>query len=161
MEANPDVRLTWSFLRAIAELWALHPGTYRVVDESENLIAALAQMAIRALAVEVRETASIVDQRIPITGVLTRSDGSASAVTLRDVTNKVVHGTPERVVVSGNDIVLHFVNSANEVSVGRWTEISFSVTSFTDSLHTALHVKPHDSERRDGGSARFPKRTGT
>ena len=151
MGAQPDLRLTWSFLSAIAELWSAHPGTYKVADEAEDLIPALAQMSIKALAAEVRESVSLADQTERIEGELISRGGVASPVTVRDVANKVVHGSPERVVVDNGDIRLHFVNSPNEVAAGRWTELWFSVPSFIGAMHRLLHVRPHDSAQRDEG----------
>lgn len=58
MGARPDLRLTWSFLSAIAELSSAHHGTYAVADEADDLIPALAQISIKALAAEVRESVS-------------------------------------------------------------------------------------------------------
>jgi len=75
MGAQPDLRLTWSFLSAIAELWTAYPGTYKVADEAEDLIPALAQMSIKALAAEVRESVSPADQREPIQGELISPSG--------------------------------------------------------------------------------------
>lgn len=56
MGARADIRLTWSFLSALTALWAVNPGTYKVEDEADDLMPALAQMCIKALATEVRET---------------------------------------------------------------------------------------------------------
>jgi hypothetical protein len=147
--AQPDLRLTWSFLSAIAELWSAHPGTYKVADEADDLIPALAQMSIKALAAEVRESVPLAAQTERIEGELMSPDGVASPVTVRDVTNKVVHGSPERVVVEDGDIRLYFVNSANEVHTSRWTELWFSAPSFIGVMHRLLYVRPHDSEPRD------------
>jgi hypothetical protein len=148
--AQPDLRLTWSFLGAVADLWSTHPGTYKVVDEASDLIPALAQMSIKALAAEVRETVPEADQAELIDGELRSPVGLATPVTVRDVANKVVHGTPERVVVANNgEIRLHFVNSPNELGKGKWTECWFSAQSFIDVLHRLLYVRPHDSPGRD------------
>lgn len=151
MGAQPDLRLTWSFLSAIAELWSTHPGTYKVADEADDLIPALAQMSIKALAAEVRDSVPIAEQRLEIAGGLTTRDGINSSVTIRDVANKIVHGSPDRVVVTKRDIRLHFVNSPNEVGASSWTELWFSAPSFIQAMHTLLYVRPHDSARRDQG----------
>lgn len=152
MGAQPDLRLTWSFLNAIAQLWSEHPGTYKVADEVEDLIPALAQMAIKALAAEVRESVPPAAQAEPIEGELIGRNGVATPVTVRDVANKVVHGSPERVAVLDNgDIRLHFVNSPNEVGPSRWSELWFSVQGFIAAMHRLLYVRPHDSALRDRG----------
>jgi hypothetical protein len=149
MGARPDIRLSWSFLRALTEMWVAHPGTYKVEDEADDLVPALAQMCIKALAAEVRETVSQSGQAQPIAGELTQPSGTRTAVTVRDIANKVIHGSPERVVVLDGDIRLYFVNSQNEVAQGRWTEIWFSASGFIEALHQLLHIRPHDSESRD------------
>lgn len=155
MGAQPDLRLTWSFLSAIADLWAAHPGTYKVADEADDLIPALAQMSIKSLAAEVRESVPLADQTQRIEGQLTSQGGVVSPVTVRDVANKILHGSPERVVVDNGDIRLHYVNSPNEVGTGRWIELWFSAPSFIDVMHRLLYVRPHDSVTRDGGVRAF------
>lgn len=160
MGARPDLRLTWSFLSAIADLWSAHPGTYKVADEPEDLIPALAQMSIKALAAEVRENVPEAEQAQPIDGELMSPDG-LGPVTVRDVANKVVHGSPERVLVADNgEIRLYFVNSPNEGSNARWTECWFSAQSFIGALHQLLYVRPHDSPARDAAVQSFIERLG-
>ncbi|WP_156996830.1 hypothetical protein [Knoellia aerolata] len=149
MGAQPDLRLTWSFLSALAALWASHPGTYKVRDEADDLIPALAQMSIKALAAEVRESVSAADQRVAIKGELALPGGATSPVTVRDIANKIVHGSPDRVEVADGDIRLYFVNSPNEAGSGRWVELWFSAPSFISAMYPILHIKPHDSPRRD------------
>lgn len=161
MGAQPDLRLTWSFLSAVADLWSSHPGTYKVVDEAADLIPALAQMSIKALAAEVRESVLEADQAEHIDGELRSPGGLATPVTVRDVANKVVHGSPERVVVDASgEIRLHFVNSPNEVGKGKWTECWFSAQSFIEVLHRLLYVRPHDSPERDEAVRSFIQRLG-
>jgi hypothetical protein len=70
----PDVE----FLSAIAELWSAHPGTYKVADEAEDLIAALAQVSIKSLAAEVRESVPPADQAERIEGQLILPGGLVS-----------------------------------------------------------------------------------
>lgn len=88
--AQPDLRLTWSYLSAVAELWSAHPGIYKVADEAENLnpAPAPAQMSIKALAAEVRESVPSADQRERLDGELILPGGAESTVTVRDVANK-------------------------------------------------------------------------
>lgn len=90
MGAQPDLRLTWSYLSAVAELWSAHPGIYKVADEAENLnpAPAPAQMSIKALAAEVRESVPSADQRERLDGELILPGGAESTVTVRDVANK-------------------------------------------------------------------------
>lgn len=149
MGAQPDLRLTWSFLTAITNLWLLYPGTYKVADEADDLIPALAQMSIKAMAAEVRESTPSADQQQVIAGELRTPDGEVRGVTVRDVANKVVHGSPERVVVEDGDIRLYFVNSPRERGSARWSELWFSATSFIQAMHRLLHVRPHESQQRD------------
>ena len=116
MGARPDLRLTWSFLSAIAELWSAYPGTYKVEDEAEDLIPALAQLSIKALLAEIRESVPIARQKeAHIEGELVSHGGEVSPINVREVANKVVHGSPDRVIVENCDIRLYFVNSPNEV----------------------------------------------
>lgn len=152
MGAQPDLRLTWSFLHALAEMWSSHPGTYKVVDEATDLVPALAQMCIRAFASEVRESVPRpVQKATTVSGTLLRRSGEPADVTLYDIANKVTHGSPERIVVKyDGDIRLHFVNSVNEsADRARWTEVWFSARDLIDVLHRVLHVAPHASVSRD------------
>lgn len=161
MGAEPDLRLTWSFLSAVADLWSSHPGTYKVVDEAADLVPALAQMSIKALAAEVRESVLEADQAEHIDGELRSPNGLATPITVRDVANKVVHGSPERVVVEANgEIRLYFVNSPNEGGKDKWTECWFSAQSLIDALHRLLYVRPHDSPERDQAVRSFIQRLG-
>jgi hypothetical protein len=72
-------------------------------------------------------------------------------VTLRDLADKVIHGSPERIVVRDDgDIRMYFVNSPSEVgSKSDWTEMWFSAVELIDVLHGVLYIKPHDSLARD------------
>lgn len=133
------------------DMWTLHPGTYKVEDEADDLVPALAQMCIKALASEVRETVPLAKQAQTIAGELTLSSGRRTDVSIREVANKVVHGSPERVVVLDGDIQLYFVNSEKEAAQGRWIEMWFSASGFIEALHTLLYIGPHDSESRDEG----------
>ncbi len=149
MGAQPDLRLTWSFLSAIAGLWSQHPGSYKIEDEADDLIPALAQISIKALAAEVRGSIPRADQQEGVEGELSLSDGTVRRVTVRDIANKIVHGSPDRVVVDGGDVRLHFVNSRNDAGTDGWVELWFSAQSFVRVMHRLLHVAPHDSARRD------------
>jgi hypothetical protein len=150
MGARPDVRLSWSFLHALAQEWSSRPGTHEVVDEADDLVPALAHMCIRAFASEVRHSVPLREQRFKIAGELTERDGGTRELALRDVANKVVHGSPEAVVVrEDGDVRLHFVNSDMESSRQDWIAMWFSASELIDVLHRVLNVKPHDSPSRD------------
>ncbi|MDR7253976.1 hypothetical protein J2X46_002966 [Nocardioides sp. BE266] len=158
MGAQPDLRLSWSFLKALAEMWSSHPGTYKVADESEDLVPALAQMCIRAFASEVRESVPREEQKATtIAGSLTKRNGESSNVTLHDIGNKVTHGSPDRIVVSPDgDVRLFFVNSKNEsADHANWTDVWFSASHLIEVLHGVLYVAPHHSEAREDGVRRF------
>lgn len=163
MGAQPDLRLTWSFLHAMSEMWSSHPGTYKVADEADDLVPALAQMCIRAFASEVRESVPrTVQKTTTIAGTLIHRSGEVSAVTLHDIANKVTHGSPERIVVEKDgDVRLIFVNSANEsADRARWTEVSFSARDLIEVLNRVLYVKPHESASRDRAVRSFIEELG-
>lgn len=162
MGAQPDVRLTWSFLHAIASLWASHPGTYKVADQADDLVPALAQMCVRAFASEVRESVPRPQQDVEVAGELTLRTGERRDVTLRDIANKVTHGSAERIVVRDEgDIRMYFVNSPSEVeSKSDWTEMWFSAVELIEILHGVLYIKPHDSSARDQSIQSFISRLG-
>lgn len=163
MGAQPDLRLTWSFLHALAEMWSSHPGIYKVVDEADDLVPALAQMCIRAFASEVRESVPrSVQKATTVAGALTRRSGESTDVTLYDIANKVTHGAPERIVVEEDgDVRLHFVNSANEsADRARWTEVWFSAHDLVEVLNLVLYVIPHASVSRDRAVRSFIEELG-
>ena len=58
MGARADQQLALNFLAAVHDLWAQHPGTHSVVERSDDLVSALAQMCIKALASDVRDDSS-------------------------------------------------------------------------------------------------------
>jgi hypothetical protein len=55
MGARPDQQLALSFLSTLTTLWLRHPGTYKVEETDSDLVPALAQMCIKALAADVRD----------------------------------------------------------------------------------------------------------
>jgi len=63
-----------------------------------------------------------------VTGVLVngsrilKGEDSLLPLTLREVLNKVIRGTPASVEVRGDDVRLHFINSSAGAS---WTEVWF------------------------------------
>lgn len=163
MGAQPDLRLTWSFLHTLAEMWSAHPGTYKVADEADDLVPALAQMSIRAFASEVRESVPRqIQKATSVAGTLIRRSGESADVTLYDIANKVTHGSPERIVVEDDgDVRLHFVNSANEgADRASWTEVWFSARDLLDVLYRVLHIQPHVSASRDRAIRSFIEELG-
>jgi hypothetical protein len=150
------VRLTWSFLHAVADMWSSHPGTYRVVDEADDLVPAFAQMCMRAFASDVRNLPQSGAQALSIRGELTNRSGGVSEVTVRQVANKFVHGNPERIVVQDDgDIRVYVVPHENERTRESWTELWFSAPAFIDALYHLLYVKPEDSPRRNSSVRAF------
>jgi hypothetical protein len=117
-------------------------------------------MCIKGLAAELRETVSLPDQRQLIPGELTLLDGTRTEVTVRDAANKVIHGSPEQVVVLDGDVRLYFVNSQKGSDGGNWTEIWFSAKSYLDVLHRLLYIRPHDSASRDNAVSGFIREVG-
>ncbi len=160
MGARADIRLTWSFLSALTALWAVNPGTYKVEDEADDLMPALAQMCIKALATEVRETVPGSKQGREVPGALTLRNGGRQAITIRVVANKIVHGSPERVEVVDDDVRLYFVNNPDADQRESWTEIWFSAPAFLQVLHEILYMRPHDSPPRDQAVRSFVESLG-
>ena len=132
------------------------------VEESlDDLVPALAQMCIKALASDVRDDDSTQQvQQMPIDGVLMNGDravgGNAGRqqLTLRDALNKVIHGTPVSIEVRDDEVWLHFGNSSVRET---WTEVWFSGTQLLRQLEMAyftnIETKELKSESgRLGGS---------
>jgi hypothetical protein len=55
MGARPEQQLALNFLAAVHDLWVQHPGTYSVEERTDDLVPALTQMCIKALASDVRD----------------------------------------------------------------------------------------------------------
>ena len=69
MGARPEQQLALTFLAAVHHLWIQHPGTYAVTERTEDLVPALAQMCIKALAADIRDNPSLADkQSEPVNG---------------------------------------------------------------------------------------------
>ncbi len=142
MGARPEQQLALTFLSAVHHLWIQHPGTYVVTESTEDLVLALAQMCIKALAADVRDDPFLADkQSEPVNGRLVNNgqilaeSGSATTLTLHDVLNKVIHGTPTLVVVQEGDVRLYFESSSPD----RWTEAWFSGTEVLEMLNVLLY----------------------
>lgn len=104
MGARPDQQLALNFLAVVHELWVKNPGTYSVKESMDDLVPALAQMCIKALASDVRDNGSIAHmQGTHIDGVLANGSqvlkgyNGQRPLTLRDALNKIIHGTPTSV----------------------------------------------------------------
>ncbi len=63
MGARPEQQLTLNFLAALHGLWVKFPGSYKVEESANDLIPALAQICIKALAADVRDGSSAESQR--------------------------------------------------------------------------------------------------
>jgi hypothetical protein len=55
MGARPEQQLTLNFLTALHGLWVQFPGNYTVEESIDDLVPALAQMCIKALAADIRD----------------------------------------------------------------------------------------------------------
>lgn len=143
MGARPDQQLALNFLAVVHDMWRQHPGNYAVRESADDLVPALAQMCIKALASDIRDSDSASHvQRIPIRGVLMNDsqilagDNELPALTFREVLNKIIHGTPVSVEVRDDDVRLHFKSSA----LGdRWTEVWFSGTQMLNQFGSILY----------------------
>jgi hypothetical protein len=150
MGARPEQQLALNFLAAIHDLWIQHPGRYIVAERADDLVAALAQMCIKALAADIRDDSSVAGKhdvriigRLANDGHILKGVGSAQPLTLDDVLNKIIHGTPTSVVVQDGAIQLHFQNSAAD----RWTEAWFSGTQLLQELGNMLHKHQTDTAK--------------
>ena len=160
MGARPEQQLALNFLAAIHDLWLAHPGTYHVEESLDDLVPALAQMCIKALASDVRDDDSTQQvQQMPIDGVLMNGDravgGNAGRqqLTLRDALNKVIHGTPVSIEVRDDEVWLHFGNSSVRET---WTEVWFSGTQLLRQLEMALYKHRNErAEEREREIGRF------
>ncbi|MFF5249081.1 hypothetical protein ACFY3V_32775 [Streptosporangium sp. NPDC000095] len=152
MGARPEQQLALNFLTAIHDLWVQYPGNYMVKESADDLVPALAQICIKALAADVRDGSSSSDQQgtaidgqlLDVDRVL-KGNGAAEQLTLRDVVNKIIHGTPTSVEVRNGDVLLHFRNN----SADRWTLAWFSGTKLLQELGKTLvkHKGPQIEER--------------
>lgn len=144
MGARPEEQLTLNFLRAVHTLWVEYPGTYAVKESVDDLVPALAQMCIKALAADIRDLIPKEEQlEIVVEGRIVSINGNEKRIDLRDVVNKVIHGTPTSVVVKDKIVYLHFRNNKH---VG-WAEAWFSGTELLQVLDHKLHK--HPSEDRE------------
>jgi hypothetical protein len=76
---------------------------------------------------------------------------------LRDLVNKVVHGTPTQVVVRDDVVHLHFRNSTKD----GWTEAVFSGTQLIQQLSSVLHKRDGDkSQRQEQAIMQFIEKVG-
>lgn len=151
MGARPEQQLALNFLTAVHDLWIQHPGIYTVKESIEDLVPALAQMCIKALASDIRDDDSTKQkQDMEIDGVLVngrrilKGRNGKPPLTLRVALNKIIHGTPTSVEVREDDVRLHFGNS----SAGEgWTEVWFSGTQLLKQLDSVLYK--HQTERTE------------
>ena len=151
MGARAEQQLALGFLDAVHALWIQYPGSYVVEESNSDLVAALAQMCIKALAADIRDGSSLSDQqRIIIQGQLLdgttprRGDGTNDPLTLRDVVNKIIHGSPTLIIVHDDRVELHFKN--NKVAE-NWTEARFSGTQLINVLGAELVKHPRTTDR--------------
>jgi hypothetical protein len=140
--ARPEQQLALNFLSAVHDLWIQYPGNYVVEESIDDLVPALAQMCIKSLATDVRDGISLSDQRgTSIHGQLfdhgrvVRGAATTGALSLRDVVNKIIHGTPALVEVDNRAVLLHFTNNASD----GWTNAWFSGTQLLRELARLLY----------------------
>src|SRR4051794_36513873 len=100
-----------NFLRAVNDLWIQHPGTYIVKEEAVDLVPALAQICIKALATDLRDSSSARRQRsIVVSGCLLnagqriRGTDASTSINVRDVVNKIIHGRPTKIEVQSGEV---------------------------------------------------------
>ncbi len=154
MGARPDQQLALNFLAAVHELWVKNPGTYSVEESMDDLVPALAQMCIKALASDVRDDGSIAHmQGMHIDGALANGSqvlkgyNGQQPLTLRDALNKIIHGTPTSVEVCDGEVRLHFRNSS---ATDSWTDVWFSGTQLLMQLDGVLYKhRTENAERRE------------
>ena len=152
MGARPEQQLALNFLRAVNDLWIDHPGKYIVKEEAVDLVPALAQVCIKALATDLRDSSSPARQRgTPVNGCLlnsgrvVRSSDTLESLNLRDVVNKIIHGTPTEVEVRSGEVILHYKNSrpARQNASARQTQFwrgSGEEDAWTDAWFSASEV---------------------
>ncbi len=156
MGARPEQQLTLNFLAALHGLWVKFPGSYEVEESADDLIPALPQICIKALATDVRDGSSAKSQREQvIDGRISYVDGTEGPLNLREVVNKIIHGTPTLVVVEDGTVSLHFRNNGTR----DWSKAWFSGTQLLRVLDRKLHKHPAD--RRENEIARFLESLGT
>jgi hypothetical protein len=80
-------------------------------------------------------------------GEILKGNGAPAPLTLRDVTNKIVHGTPDTVEVAAGIVRLHFKSN---MEGDGWTSAWFSATQLLNALSKGL-FKHHSeaAERRE------------
>lgn len=157
MGARPEQQLVLNFLVAIHGLWVKYPGTYTVKESVEDLVPALAQICIKALAADIRDAKNPSPKqqcKISVEGAIVKTDGNSETLNLRDVVNKIIHGTPTSVVVTNETLQLHFRNNDGN----GWTEAWFSGTQLLQLLEKYL-IK-HSAERREDEIAQFLNQLG-
>ncbi len=154
MGARPEQQLVLNFLRAVHDLWIQHPGTYVVQEETIDLVPALAQTCIKSLATDLRDDPHVTGQRSTlVSGCLLNAGqavrgcgGEAESIALRDILNKVIHGTPTKVEVRSDEVALHFRNSTpvrgfkpRHGGEEPWTDAWFSASEILKILEDRLY----------------------
>ena len=140
MGARAEQQLALNFLAVVHQMWAERPGTYVVDETTDDLVPALAQMCIKALAAEIRDTIDHNHQGLTIEGELVRRDGTTAPVTMRDITNKIVHGTPAKVAVHDGAVRLYFENNEDPSErVHDWASMWFSGSDMITALSRLLY----------------------
>jgi hypothetical protein len=154
MEATPERQLALNFLSVIHSLWVEHPDTYTVKEVADDLVPALAQICIKALARDIRNTltdaeqqAWVIDGSIVDGPSVLKGGIDTDPLNLRDVLNKIIHGAPTLVVVQDGVVHLHFRNTAidRKDPRNRWTEAWFSGTQMLQILGEVL--SKHSGDR--------------
>lgn len=146
MGATPDQVLSIAVLIAFHDLWLRHPGTHEVRPTDDEVLSALPQIALKAFAADMRDNGfgDSVNAH-SVDGELTEPDGRSTPITVRDVFNKIIHGTPSQVDVLDASIWLTFTN-LRPTRKDNWTKARYSGTSMLHVLRQ--HAMNVDEERR-------------
>jgi hypothetical protein len=102
---------------------------------------------------DVRDGSSVASQRATvIDGRIVEADGTEVPINLREVVNKIIHGSPTLVAVTDGVIRLHFSNNKS----GEWVKAWFSATQVLEELNRELYKHP-PGEREDEITLLFQK----
>jgi hypothetical protein len=155
MGARAEQQLALNFLSALHDLWIEFPGEYVVKEVTDDLVPALGQMCIKALAADVRDTSlESTQKRIAITGEILDLGGQRRDIDLREVVNKIMHGSPSQIQIA-DDVYLYFTNNAHS-SRHDWTEAWFSGGDALREISKLLHKhRTQGAARREAAIKQF------
>jgi hypothetical protein len=138
MGARPEQQLALNFLAAVQKLWLEHPATHSVQESADGFVPALAQMCIKSLSADLRDGLSRHQREELVTGFLDNGKDKNNMLSLGDVFDKIIHGTPVSVTVRDGQVWLRFRN--NKISTDYpWVHAEFSGTEVLERLEKLLH----------------------